>query len=269
MAQNRMCSLLRRIKDSSAGSGSASEATIQSPPAMTLGANTMPARWRRLRRRLLEWLAVHLFGGVLLRLLVWSWRLEVAIPDSVLQALAEGRRFIIAFWHNRQIGLLKVYRQVRIPVKVMISRHGDGEIIARIVARQGVGSVRGSSTRGGSAALVELIKITAESNVAITPDGPVGPRYHLKGGVVQLASRSGREVLCVSWSANRVWRFRSWDRFLLPKPFAHLKVDTDGPIAIPKELDRESTEAAREEVEQRLNDLTARLDAEMGHEPGL
>ena len=191
---------------------------------------------------------------------------EGAVSGPVAEAMAAGERFIFAFWHNRQIGFIKIQQRYRAQVKVMVSRHGDGEIIARIVAKHGIGSVRGSSTRGGSAALKELIEATAEGHVAITPDGPVGPRYHLKQGAVLLASRSGLPVVCVSWSADRAWCFRSWDRFLLPKPFARLTADVDGPIGIPANLDADGVEAARRELEQRMKTLTARLDGEMGRE---
>lgn len=233
---------------------------------MSTGSSSSPTRRKRSRRRLLEWLAIHFFGGFVLRLLVKTWRLESAKLEWVAEAMAAGEQFIFAFWHNRQIGFIKIQQRYRAQVKVMVSRHGDGEIIARIVAKHGIGSVRGSSTRGGSAALKELIEATAEGHVAITPDGPVGPRYHLKQGAVLLASRSGLPVVCVSWSADRAWCFRSWDRFLLPKPFARLTADVDGPIVIPANLDTDGVEAARRELEQRMKTLTARLDGEMGRE---
>jgi len=226
----------------------------------------MSARLKRSRRRLLEWLAIHLFGGFVLRLLVYTWRLEAVNPEPVVQAMATGQRFIFAFWHNRQIGFIKIQQRYAVPAKVMVSRHGDGEIIARIVAKYGIGSVRGSSTRGGTAALKELLAATTEGHVAITPDGPVGPRYRLKQGAVLLASRSGLPVVCISWSTDRAWCFRNWDRFLLPKPFARLSADVDGPIGIPANLDADGVEAARRELEQRLNTLTARLDGEMGRD---
>jgi lysophospholipid acyltransferase (LPLAT)-like uncharacterized protein len=224
----------------------------------------MSARLKRSRRRLLEWLAIHVFGGFVLRLLVSTWRLDSVGLEPIAQAIAAGERFILAFWHNRQIGFIKIQQRYRVPVKVMVSRHGDGEIIARIVDKYGIGSVRGSSTRGGSAALKELVEATAGCHVAITPDGPVGPRYRLKQGAVLLASRSGLPVVCVSWSTDRAWCFRSWDRFLLPKPFARLRADVDGPIEVSSELDADGTEKTRRDLEQRMNKLTARLDSEMG-----
>jgi lysophospholipid acyltransferase (LPLAT)-like uncharacterized protein len=233
---------------------------------MSSNSPSLSVRLKRSRRRLLEWLAIHFFGGFVLRLLARTWRIEDAVPEHVVRALAQGDRFIYSFWHNRQIALIKIHQRYPYPLKVMVSRHGDGEIIARIVAKYGIGSVRGSSTRGGATALKELIKATSDGHVAITPDGPVGPRYRLKQGAVLLASSSGLPVLCVSWSADRVWRFGSWDRFLLPKPFARLKVTTDGPVEIPANLDADGIEAARQDVEHQMNALTARLDREMGQE---
>lgn len=233
---------------------------------MSTRSTSSPARPKPFRRRLLEWLAIHFFGGFVLRLLVATWRLEDAVPEHVVQALAAGNHFIYVFWHNRQIGFPKIFQRYPYPVKVMVSRHGDGEIIARVVAKYGIGSVRGSSTRGGSAALKELIAASTDGHVAMTPDGPVGPRYRLKQGAVLLASRCGLPALCVSWSADRVWQFDSWDRFLLPRPFARLKVTTDGPVEIPANLDADGIEAARRDLERRLNTLTAHLDSEMGRE---
>jgi hypothetical protein len=233
---------------------------------MSPSSPSLPVRLKRSRRRLLEWLAIHLFGGILLRLLVSTWRIEAVNLEPVEQAMAAGQRFIFAFWHNRQIGFIKIQQRYAVPAKVMVSRHGDGEIIARIVAKYGIGSVRGSSTRGGTAALKELLAATAEDHVAITPDGPVGPRYRLKQGAVLLASRSGLPVVCISWSTDRAWCFSSWDRFLLPKPFARLRAAVDGPIQVPPDLDTDETERARRQLEQRMNRLTAQLDRDMGRE---
>ncbi|TNF80807.1 MAG: DUF374 domain-containing protein [Acidobacteria bacterium] len=241
-------------------------AAIQSLSLMSTGSPSLQARFKRSRRRLLEWLAIHVFGGFVLRLLVSTWRLDSVNLEPVAEAMAAGQRFILAFWHNRQIGFIKIQQRYRVPVKVMVSRHGDGEIIARIVAKHGIGSVRGSSTRGGSAALKELVEATAEGHVAITPDGPVGPRYQLKQGAVLLASRSGLPVICISWSTDRAWCFRSWDRFLLPKPFARLRADADGPIEVPPGLDADGTEKTRRELEQRMKKLTAKLDGEVGRQ---
>ena len=174
-----------------------------------------------------------------------------------------GLKTILAFWHNRQLGLLRVADELR-PVKVLISRHGDGEIIARIVAGFGIGSVRGSSTRGGKAAVRKLVAASRESHLAITPDGPVGPPYRAKQGVALVAALTGLPVAWVAWSTDRAWRFKSWDRFILPKPFATMRYRVEGMVEIPRGAGAEEIEAGRLEIERRMNTLTATLDREMG-----
>jgi lysophospholipid acyltransferase (LPLAT)-like uncharacterized protein len=223
------------------------------------------ARFKRWKRSLLDWFAIHVFGGLLLPLLIRSWRVELDLPTELRQYRDSGQKTILAFWHNRQLGLLRVADELR-PVKVLISRHGDGEIIARIVSRFGIGSVRGSSTRGGKAAVRQLVKASRESHLAITPDGPVGPCYAAKQGVALVAALTGLPVAWVTWSTDRAWRFRSWDRFILPKPFARMRYRVEGMVEIPRNAGAEEIEAGRLEIERRMNALTTALDKEMGLE---
>lgn len=218
---------------------------------------------KRWKRRTLNWLAVHFFGRLILPLLVKTWRVETNFPADWLGRAQRGERVILAFWHNRQIGLLRL-ASVLTPVSVLVSRHGDGEIITRIMARFGIGAVRGSSTRGGTSALRTMLAASRTTNMAITPDGPVGPRYEVKEGVVSLAALSGQPVFWVSWSSSRVWIFKSWDRFMLPKPFARLRFHATGPINLDKSMKRLQIEAARTELQGRMRQQTAALDEAVG-----
>lgn len=215
-------------------------------------------RKKKLSRRLLEAIAIVL-GALVLRVLFRTWRVEVR--DAAGDLVDRPEKVVYAFWHNRMLGFVHTHR--RRGVTVMVSRHGDGEIIARIIEQFGFRTVRGSTTRGGVSALKALIDETARFDVAITPDGPRGPRYRLKPGVVLVASKSGRKVVYGSCAASRAWRFQSWDRFIVPKPFARLVVRIEGPVEIPPELDEAATEAARRDLEARLNRLTAELDREV------
>lgn len=171
---------------------------------------------------------------------------------------AGGRHVVYAFWHNRMLAFVHTHRHRG--VTVMISRHGDGEIIARAVERFGFRSVRGSSTRGGRGALKGLIDAAAGGDVAVTPDGPKGPRYVAQAGAVLIASVTGHPIVYGSAAADRAWRFRSWDRFLLPKPFARVVVRIEPPYAVPRDLDAAGLEAARRDLERRLRRVTAELD---------
>lgn len=223
----------------------------------------MGSRIKKWKRQVLNWLAVNFFGKLILPVLVRSWRVETEFPADWLARTQKGERVILAFWHNRQIGLLRVASVLQ-PVSVLVSQHGDGEIITRIMSRFGVGAVRGSSTRGGTKALRAMISASRETNIAITPDGPVGPRYEIKDGVVSLAALSDLPVFWVSWSSHRVWIFKSWDRFMLPKPFARLHFHATGPLQLDKSMKSEELEVARLDLQSRMRQQTATLDEAEG-----
>jgi lysophospholipid acyltransferase (LPLAT)-like uncharacterized protein len=223
------------------------------------------ARFKKWKRRVLNWLAVHVFGRWVLPILVGSWRVETDFPTDWLSRAQQGERIILAFWLNRQIGFLRLASMLQ-PAAVLVSQHGDGEIITRIMARFGVGAVRGSSTRGGTRALRRMLAAAHETNLAITPDGPVGPRYEVKDGVISLAALSGLPVFWVSWSTDRVWIFKSWDRFMLPKPFARLKFHAAGPMILDKAQQADQLEAARSELQHRMRQQAAQLDQAAGRE---
>lgn len=227
-------------------------------------ANASPSRWKRLKRSSANWLAINVFGRVLLPLLVHSWRRNMEISEELRVHAGEPDKMILAFWHNRQIGILAIIGMLE-PIKVLVSRHGDGEIIARIVARFGIGSVRGSSTRGNVAALRRLVTETHSSHIAITPDGPIGPRYTLKDGIIGLAAITRRPIFWISFGVDRAWVFDSWDRFILPKPFAKLRFRSGGPIRVDKSMTEVELAAAFVELETEMRDQTALLDEEEGH----
>ncbi len=114
----------------------------------------------------------------------------------------EGHRVVFAFWHNRQLLMPLAYRGGG--AYALISQHRDGELIARIAERLGIRTVRGSSTRGGAAALRELIRAgRSGADLAVTPDGPKGPRYVAKLGVVQLAKATGLPIVPVTFSCSK------------------------------------------------------------------
>ncbi|MDY6848619.1 MAG: lysophospholipid acyltransferase family protein [Geoalkalibacter sp.] len=152
---------------------------------------------------------IHLIG-VFLRI---DW-VGKEIPQSCWDS---GNRVIFSFWHEQ---LLLMQKSIRTEAKVLISASKDGELIARTVSRFGLGTIRGSSTRGGMKAFRALLK-EAQNPVdfAVTPDGPKGPRRQMKEGVAQLARLTGRPVIPIAFACSRGHRFRSWDRFLLPFPW--------------------------------------------------
>lgn len=223
-----------------------------------------PGTLKRLKRGFLRWLGVHLLGGLLLPLLLRTWRIDYDDRHGILPAVHEGERYLFVFWHNRQLFFLPAFREVARSVRVLVSRHADGEVLVRILRKFGVGTVRGSSTRGGAAALRSLVRAAREGPLGITPDGPLGPRYELKAGAVLAASLSGLPIVLLAASVDRAWQFGSWDGFLLPKPWARIRMRSDPPLEVPKRLDGDQTERLRRTLERRLRELTLELDRELG-----
>ncbi len=172
------------------------------------------------RSRLAAWLKMRVvppLGAWIIRGLRATMRVEMR-GEAELDALyREGRNVVIAFWHAQQLLMPYAYRGKGL--RVLISQHGDGEIIARIIARFGMGTVRGSSTRGGAAALRELIRVgRAGTDIAVTPDGPKGPRQEAKLGVVQLAKAAELPIVplvfaCSKKNSSRVG-IASWSPIL-------------------------------------------------------
>jgi len=168
--------------------------------------------------RLLLGLAPLLAKGVIDALALTQ---KSAILDEHAMAIwQQGRNVILVFWHDQLLMMGKGYRGPGI--KILISASKDGELIARTINRQGFGTIRGSSTRGGSAAFREMVAQAREPvDLGLTPDGPKGPRHEVKEGVAALARLTGRPVVPLAFVASRGHRFASWDRFLLPYPWAH------------------------------------------------
>jgi lysophospholipid acyltransferase (LPLAT)-like uncharacterized protein len=207
--------------------------------------------------------AAVLAGSAAVQGLGRTWRIETPGVAAYDRVLAAGERCIFAFWHARLLPLVYTHRHRGIAV--MVSRHHDGELIARILERLGFGLARGSSTRGGDEAIRDMLEHAAERRLlAITPDGPRGPRERAKAGIVYLASRTGFPVVPVATAADRAWVFRSWDRFRVPQPFARVRVAYGEPIRIPAALDQGAAELWRARVEEAIAALTFRLGVDVG-----
>jgi hypothetical protein len=169
----------------------------------------------------ITWLARA--GAWLLRMLGWTWRIRVTHDDALRLARAQGRPIIFVLWHGELLPLL--YQHRRENVSVLISEHGDGEIVARIAAGLGYGTVRGSTSRGAARALLESARAISDGHdLAITPDGPRGPAKSFAAGPAIVAQRTGARVIGVAAVAHPAWRLKSWDRFMVPAPFARVHI---------------------------------------------
>lgn len=179
----------------------------------------------------------------------------------------EGRSFILAFWHGRLLMMPYCWKKGA-PMHMLISRHRDGEIIAETIRHFGLGTVRGSSRRGGGAALRAMLKaLKSGAHVGITPDGPRGPRMRAGLGAVSLARLSGAPILPATYAASRRSVLSSWDRFILAKPFSRGVVVWGEPIHVSRDADEAEQERARQTLEERLNAITEQADRMVGAEP--
>jgi hypothetical protein len=182
-------------------------------------------------------------GALALRLLASTWRMRVADGEPLAAARAGGKRVIFALWHGELLPLLWHHRGENIAI--VISEHRDGEIIARIAESLGYSTVRGSSSRGGSRALIGLMReIDAGRDGAITPDGPRGPARVFAPGAAVAAQRTGALIVPIRASASRAWRLKSWDRFVIPKPFSRVQVSYGTLTPVVAASPREAAEQA-------------------------
>lgn len=211
--------------------------------------------WRR-RARLR---AFALLGGMLLRLLARTWRFRVVNADVARAARSGSRPVIFAFWHGQMLPLLWWHRGEGI--HVVISEHGDGEIIAQVAEGLGYRAVRGSSRRSPERALLGASRVaSAGEDVAFTPDGPRGPAESVAPGALIVAQRSGAAILPISAGATTAWRLRSWDRFMIPKPFARIAVAYGEPLMVDVATPREAAGLA-DELARRIRETTRAANA--------
>lgn len=139
--------------------------------------------------------------------------------------LNDGEAFIFVIWHGDLLSQPFNYYKKRPnkTVKAMISHNKDGEIIAKLVRVLGIKAIRGSSSKGAAKALISTIKeIKSGNDVALTPDGPRGPRFSVANGVVAIAHKCNARIIVLNSKPSSYWQFNSWDKFILPKPFGKI-----------------------------------------------
>jgi len=200
----------------------------------------------------IKYFLVGVFGSIIIRLLFSTMSIK-EIPAGYLQNLeCQGKHAIYAFWHAHM--LLPAYVGRQRNVKVLISQHRDGEYIAQIVQRLGYGVARGSTTRGGAKALLRMIKQIKEESIslAITPDGPKGPRFVAQSGAILLGQKTRYPIIPVMIYLTKYWELPSWDRFCIPKPFSKAMIFYGDPILVPPKLEKSDVEEYRVSLENAL-----------------
>jgi lysophospholipid acyltransferase (LPLAT)-like uncharacterized protein len=180
-----------------------------------------------------------------------------------------GRRekFIYVLWHEYMI--VPMVRFCYSHVRLLTSQHADGLIVAEMCKHMRMGTVRGSSTRGGVQALRRVLQASRYRFLAVTPDGPRGPRRKVNIGLIYMASRLGWPLIIIGVGLRRPWRLKSWDRLAIPRPFQPAAFMTAEPLTIPPDLDRQQLEVWRQKVEEMLDAYTiaAEQAAQTGRRP--
>jgi hypothetical protein len=208
-----------------------------------------------MRERLLSWIL-----WAIVKVVGWSLRITI-VGDEQRRALrARGVPFVWSIWHGRQFLLYRF--DPGEPLTIITSPSRDGRLQAAVLRRFGMETVWGSSSRGGAAALVGVIRaMRAGRTGCIAVDGPRGPAYTVKRGVLLVAQKTGGAVLPVVASARRAWKLRSWDQMLIPAPFTRAVVIVGEPLDVPADASHEALEPLRAELEARMQRMTARADA--------
>jgi lysophospholipid acyltransferase (LPLAT)-like uncharacterized protein len=213
--------------------------------------------WHASRRRRVEAAAIAAIGAPLAGALgrTWRWRVDGAEHLAAVERL--GRPPIMAFWHGRILPATIFFRDRGIVV--ITSENFDGEWIARIIRRFGYGTARGSSSRGGVRALVQLKRdMAAGRAAAFTVDGPRGPVHRVQPGCIWLAKATGNPIVPFHVESRAHWTARSWDRTQIPKPFTTVTMCIGAPVEVAPDLDEAGVESARAALERVLLALVAR-----------
>ena len=212
----------------------------------------MVERWQQSPWKRAQAAAIAGVGYPLIAALGHTLRWRVEGLEHFHAILASGRQPVMAFWHGRILPATFYFR--RRGIVVITSENFDGEWIARIIERFGYGTARGSSTRGGVKALLQMARVMEQGRPAgFTLDGPRGPARVAQPGAVWLSQRTGNPILPFHLEASSAWTMRSWDRTQIPKPFSTVALAVGEPMTV-----GEDVEAARLSLEERLGALEQR-----------
>jgi lysophospholipid acyltransferase (LPLAT)-like uncharacterized protein len=223
----------------------------------------MSGDWRQSRRKRAEIAAIASIGYRLVSALGATLRWRTEGFEQFDRIKAAGHQPIMAFWHGRILPATYYFR--RRGIVVITSENFDGEWIARIIERFGFATARGSSSRGGRKALLQLTRdIAAGRPAGFTVDGPRGPARVAQPGAVWLAKLTGHPVLPFHLEAGGYWTLNSWDRTQIPKPFTTVSIVVGEPFYVAADADDAGIETARRLLDQRLQQLEPRARALLG-----
>lgn len=190
---------------------------------------------------------------------IWAGTLRFEIEDRAgIAGKPVEQNFIGALWHNRLLIYPTVLRRFfpNRPGAALISASHDGDLLADAIKRFGFDVVRGSSSRMGASAIMQLSEVLASHrDVVITPDGPRGPVYEIGPGIIFLAQKTGVAVLPMNVEYSSCWRVKSWDRFIVPKPFSKIRTIIGEPHHVRSTSTDEEFEAERVRLQNAMMSL--------------
>ena len=207
--------------------------------------------FRKLRRRVGTAL-IETLAPWILRAIARTWRVE-RTGDEGLALLKSDQPWICAMWHGRMLTLMPIQHHCRRGIGVLVSPSEDGGLAKRALDKFGYTVVRGSLSKRGARAMREMLNaLESGAQLGITPDGPRGPRHTMNIGPAWLARATGAPLLTVSVAVDRAWRFRSWDRMTLPKPFARVRIHYGDPVTVASDSTEEELERISQSLRERL-----------------
>jgi lysophospholipid acyltransferase (LPLAT)-like uncharacterized protein len=216
--------------------------------------------WEASASKRLQVALIARLGAPVIGALGRTWRYTSEGAEAFDQCVAAGQRPILALWHGRILPATPFWRDRG--VVAITSENFDGEWIARVMSRFGYGAARGSTSRGGVRALVQLKHLVKLGHpTAFTVDGPRGPAECAQPGVIWLAKATGQPILPFHIEAAAGWRVRSWDRALVPRPFTRVTVAVGPPFLVDADVDDAEFEQRRVDLEVELRRLQQRASA--------
>ena len=192
----------------------------------------------------------------------WTCRVEKIIGDEhALKLIEEGEPIIPCYWHQMHIfgsWYMRKLQKRGLKIGFLISPSVDGEVPAKIVESWGAVAIRGSSNRTGARALRDMYNTITKDKVSpvTTSDGPTGPVHEFKQGAVMLAQLTQSPMLPIAYMASRYWELKTWDKFIIPKPFSRIVIAVGEPHSIDKKLNAEKLEEERLRMETDMNNLS-------------
>jgi hypothetical protein len=208
------------------------------------------------------WLA-----SLYIRLVYHTGAWQVIGGDIPKRFWAEGRPFILAFWHGRLLMMPYCWDHGK-TIHMLVSHHRDGQMVARTNEHFGIKMVDGSTSRGGAQGLRVMVKAVMRGDyVGLTPDGPRGPRMRTANGIISLARLSGAPVIPAAFGSTNGRCLSSWDRFLVAWPFGRRVLVWGDPIYVDRDVSAADEETARRQVEDSLNAVTLEADRLTGRPP--